>query len=336
MNSGENDQALRKIIDLTRLLSIVLLIFHFYYFCYTIFNSWQLTNQIVDRITLALSSTGIFNTIWTSKLMAFVLLTISLVGARGKKDERINGKSITYIIIIGVGLFFLSPLILWTSVSEDIVLTLYIIVSTIGFLLILAGGTLFSRLLQQQLKKDIFNKDNESFPQESRRLDNEYSINLPAQYRHLGKTHTSWINFINPFRGLLVIGTPGAGKSYFVIRHIIIQHIRKGFSMFIYDFKFDDLSVIAYNALLNNSSAYKVRPAFFVIDFDRIYHRCNPIEPSTMEDITDASESSRTMMLGLNRDWIKKQGDFFVESPINFVTAIIWFLRKYDNGKYCT
>ncbi|MBA4145725.1 MAG: conjugal transfer protein TraG, partial [Cytophaga sp.] len=75
---------------------------------------------------------------------------------------------------------------------------------------------------------------------------------------------------------------------------------------------------------------------FYVIEFDKIYHRCNPLDPITMEDITDASESARTILLGLNRDWIKKQGDFFVESPINFVTGILWFLRRYKDGIYCT
>lgn len=121
-----------------------------------------------------------------------------------------------------------------------------------------------------------------------------------------------------------------------MIRHVITQHIRKGFSMFLYDFKFDDLSVIAYNALQKYKGNYRVKPTFWVIDFDRIYHRCNPLDPQSMEDITDATEASRTVMLGLNRDWIKKQGDFFVESAINFVTAVIWFLRKYKNGRYCT
>ena len=176
------------------------------------------------------------------------------------------------------------------------------------------------------------------FPQEERLLENEYSINLPAAYDLKGKRRKSWINVINPFRSLLVIGTPGAGKSYFVVRHIITQHIRKAFTMFIYDFKFDDLSRIAYNTLLKYAHIYRVKPKFYVINFEDLSrtHRCNPLDPATMEDITDATESSRTIMLGLNRDWIKKQGDFFVESPINFVTAIIWFLRKYEDGKYCT
>ncbi len=179
---------------------------------------------------------------------------------------------------------------------------------------------------------------NETFPQEERLLENEYSINLPAKYKLKDKVRDSWINFINPFRGLLVAGTPGAGKSYFIIRHLISQHIAKGFSMFIYDFKFDDLSKIAYNKLIEFQKNYAVKPAFYVINFDDLErtHRCNPLDPLAMEDITDATEASRTIMLGLNRDWIKKQGDFFVESPINVLTAIIWYLKKYENGKYCT
>lgn len=136
----------------------------------------------------------------------------------------------------------------------------------------------------------------------------------------------------------MVAGTPGAGKSYFVIRHIIGQHISKGFSLFLYDFKYDDLTKIAYNKLRQYRQNYLVKPKFYVINFDDLSrtHRCNPLDPAGMEDVTDATEASRTIMLGLNREWIKKQGDFFVESPINFLTAIIWYLRKYKDGKYCT
>lgn len=136
----------------------------------------------------------------------------------------------------------------------------------------------------------------------------------------------------------MVLGTPGSGKSYFVIRHVITQHIRKGFSMFVYDFKFDDLSRIAYNTWLQHKDNYTVTPKFYVINFDDLSrtHRCNPLEPSSMTDITDAAESARTILMGLNREWIKKQGDFFVESPINFLTAIIWYLTRYKEGVFCT
>jgi hypothetical protein len=208
----------------------------------------------------------------------------------------------------------------------------------LGFALILSAGTLLSRLLKINFNNDIFNKDNESFPQEERLLNNEYSINLPSEYQLKRRRRRSWINIINPFRGSLILGIPGSGKSYFVIRHFISQHIRKGFCMFIYDFKYDDLTRIAYNTLRENLDAYAVKPQFFIINFDDLSrsHRCNPLDPLSMNDITDATEASRTIMLGLNREWIKKQGDFFVESPINFVTAIIWYLRRYRDGVFCT
>jgi hypothetical protein len=123
-----------------------------------------------------------------------------------------------------------------------------------------------------------------------------------------------------------------------VVNNYIRQHIEKGFSMYIYDFKFDDLSTIAYNHLLNHSDAYIVKPKFYIINFDdpRKSHRCNPLNPDFMTDISDAYEAAYTIMLNLNRSWIQKQGDFFVESPIILLAAIIWFLKIYKNGKYCT
>jgi hypothetical protein len=337
-HTGENEQALRSIIDFLRWMSVILLLIHFYVFCHAAWSAWGLTWHWVDKILLALKPTGFYNRFFPSKGMIALMLTISLFGARGKKSENVNKVYLTAIILFGVTAFFLSHLIFVLFKISQAVVVVYVCLTTLGYLLMLAGGTWLSRLISLKFKKDIFNKDNESFPQEERLIENEYSINLPAAYNLKGKIRKSWINVINPFRSLLVIGTPGAGKSYFVIRHIITQHMRKGFTMFIYDFKFDDLSRITYNALLRYSHHFKTIPNFYVINFEDLSrsHRCNPLDPATMDDITDATESSRTIMLGLNRDWIKKQGDFFVESPINFVTAIIWFLRKYENGKFCT
>ena len=152
------------------------------------------------------------------------------------------------------------------------------------------------------------------------------------------KWNKGWINVVNPFRATIVLGTPGSGKSYAIVNNYIKQQIEKGFSMYIYDFKFDDLSTIAYNHLLKHLDKYKVKPKFYVINFDdpRRSHRCNPINPNFMSDISDAYESAYTIMLNLNRSWIQKQGDFFVESPIILLAAIIWFLKIYKEGKYCT
>lgn len=339
MHTGENEQALRKILDMTRLISIAILGLHFYYYCYTAFGEWHLTATLTDRLIGNIRSTGLFNNFHTSKLFALGFLLISLLGVRGRKDEKLSYKTAFAYIITGLLIYFLSYLSLLPKNALTTAAMLYIGITAIGFMLVLSGGTLMSRVIQQKLNsKDIFNKENETFPQEERLLENEYSINLPARYNLKGRIRRSWINIINPFRALLVLGSPGAGKSYFVIRHVITQHIRKGFTMFVYDFKFDDLSKIAYNTWLKHKMKYPVQPQFYVINFDDLTrsHRCNPLDHETMTDITDAAESARTILMGLNREWIKRQGDFFVESPINFLTAIIWYLRKYRDGEFCT
>lgn len=336
--TGENDQALRKILDMTRLISLVLLGLHFYYYCYQAFREWNLVWQFSDRLLQNIAATGLFSNFTKPKLFALALLCISLMGSKGKKSEKLRYEHALKWISAGLTIYFLSYYLLYFKLHIQASSILYFIVTTLGYLAVLKGGTILSRIIKDKLKKDIFNTENETFPQEERLLENEYSINLPAKYQLKNKQRNSWINIINPFRGLLVAGTPGSGKSYFVIRHVITQHIQKGFAMFCYDFKFADLSVIVYNTWLQNKHRYKVVPEFYVINFDDLTrtNRCNPLDPSGMEDITDAAESARTILMGLNREWIKKQGDFFVESPINFLTAIIWYLRRYQDGAFCT
>ncbi len=338
MQTGENEQALRKILDMTRLISMVILGLHFYYYCYEAFRHWHLTAQLTDSLLNNIANTGLFSNSFKSKLIALGFLAISLLGSRGRKDEKQNFKSAFAYVLIGLLVYFISYLLLLVHASIVVITVLYIGLTSVGYMLAMTGGGLLSRIIKDKLNNDIFNNENETFPQEERLLENEYSINLQAQYNLKGKIRESWINIINPFRALLVLGSPGSGKSYFVIRHVITQHIKKGFAMFVYDFKFDDLSVIVYNTWLKYKHKYKVAPEFYVINFDDLTrtHRCNPLDPSSMLDITDAAESARTILLGLNREWIKRQGDFFVESPINFLTAIIWFLRKYRDGEFCT
>ncbi|XDZ54209.1 Type IV secretory system Conjugative DNA transfer [Flavobacterium tructae] len=339
MQTGENEQALRKILDMTRLISIIILTIHFYYYCYAAFRQWHLVSGFSDKILGNIYQTGLFSNFHKSKLFALGFLIISLIGAKGRKDEKLNYKTAFAYIITGILIYFISYLSLYLKIELMLAAIAYMTITSSGFLLMLTGGTLLSRIIKNRLNnKDIFNTENETFPQEERLLENEYSINLPAQYHLKNKIRNSWINIINPFRGLLVSGTPGSGKSYCVIRHVITQHIRKKFTMFVYDFKFDDLTRIVYNTWLKYRHLYSVLPQFYVINFDDLTrtNRCNPLEPSAMSDITDASESARTILLGLNKEWIKRQGDFFVESPINFLSAIIWYLRKYKDGEFCT
>jgi len=336
MNTGEDSQGLRKIIDFSRLISIFILAIHFYLTCYGAFRYWGFTADITDRIMVNLSKISWFTGLLKPKFAALLFLVVALLGAKGKKDEKADKKNIAAYLISGLSFYSLSFLALHLHGGYSMVAGLYISLTITGYLLILNGGTRLSRLLKLNLTKDVFNSDNETFPQEERLLENEHSINLPTRYKLKGKIRNGFINVVNPYRSILVSGSAGAGKTYFVIRHIIDQHLKKGFSMFLYDFKFDDLTRMAYNKLLKYHDNYKVKPKFFVIDLENPKHRCNPLDPQDMTDITDATEASRTIMLGLNKEWLKKSGDFFVESPINFLTAVIWYLRKYEKGRYCT
>ncbi len=338
MNTGENEQGLRKVIDLTRMISIVLLLLHCYYYCYAAFQQWHLTVQIGDKILKNISRTGLFDSFNKSKGIAAAFLVLSLLGIRGRKSEKISYQTALLYFFLGLAMYFGSILCFRVSFTLSAIAITYLVTTAIGYVLIITGGGLLTRIIKVNLSKDVFNTDNQTFPQEERLLKNDDSINLPAVYNLKGKQRKSWINFINPMRGMLIMGSPGSGKSYFIIQHIIRQHIEKGFSMFVYDFKYDDLTKIAYNHFLKHKSKYAVEPKFYVINFDDLSrsYRCNPLHPDGMMDITDAVESARTILLGLNRSWIKKQGEFFIESPINFITAIIWFLRKYRGGEFCT
>jgi len=266
------------------------------------------------------------------------LLALSCLGTKGVKGEKITWGRIWTALAAGFVLFFLNWWILALPLPVEAVTGLYVLTVGTGYVCLLMGGLWMSRLLKHNLMDDVFNNENESFMQETRLMENEYSVNLPTRFYYKKKWNKGWINVVNPFRASMVLGTPGSGKSYAIVNNYIKQQIEKGFAMYIYDYKFPDLSEIAYNHLLHHLNAYKVKPQFYVINFDdpRKSHRCNPINPAFMTDISDAYESAYTIMLNLNRSWIQKQGDFFVESPIILLAAIIWFLKIYENGKYCT
>ena len=283
-------------------------------------------------------STGLFSSILWTKLFCVIFLALSCLGTKGVKEEKITWPKIWTVLFAGFVLFFLNWWLLALPIGKVGAASLYIFTLSLGYICLLMGGVWMSRLLKNNLMDDVFNTENESFMQETRLMENEYSVNLPTRFYYKKKWNKGWINVVNPFRASMVLGTPGSGKSYAIVNNYIKQQIRKGFAMYIYDYKFPDLSEIAYNHLLHHLDAYKVKPQFYVINFDdpRKSHRCNPINPAFMTDISDAYESAYTIMLNLNRSWIQKQGDFFVESPIILLAAIIWFLKIYENGKYCT
>ena len=339
MAQEDDLRALGKIMDFLRAVSIILAIMNVYWYCYEAMHMWGVTIGVVDRILINFNRTGgLFHSILYTKLFSLLLLALSCLGTKGVKAEKMSWNRISTALVVGFCLFFLNWWILLLPISHLGNATLYIFTMTAGYICLLMGGLWISRLLKHNLMEDVFNNENESFMQETKLMVNEYSVNLPTRFYYKKKWNKGWINVVNPFRASMVLGTPGSGKSYAIVNNYIKQQIEKGFAMYIYDYKFPDLSEIAYNHLLHHLDAYKVKPQFYVINFDdpRKSHRCNPINPAFMTDISDAYESAYTIMLNLNRSWIQKQGDFFVESPIILLAAIIWFLKIYEKGKYCT
>ena len=339
MAQEDDLRALGKVMDFMRGISVIFLLINCYWFCYEAFHTWGFTLGILDKILMNFQrTTGLFSSILWTKLFCVVFLALSCLGTKGVKEEKITWPKIWTVLFSGFVFFFLNWWLLALPIGKVGAATLYIFTLSVGYICLLMGGVWMSRLLKNNLMDDVFNTENESFMQETRLMENEYSVNFPTRFYYKKKWNKGWINVVNPFRASMVLGTPGSGKSYAIVNNYIKQQIEKGFAMYIYDYKFPDLSEIAYNHLLNHLDAYKVKPQFFVINFDdpRRSHRCNPINPAFMTDISDAYESAYTIMLNLNRSWIQKQGDFFVESPIILLAAIIWFLKIYENGKYCT
>ena len=339
MAQEDDLRALGKVMDFMRGISVIFLLINCYWFCYEAFQSWHFTLGIINKILMNFQrSTGLFSSILWTKLFCVIFLALSCLGTKGVKEEKITWPKIWTVLFAGFVLFFLNWWLLALPIGKVGAASLYIFTLSLGYICLLMGGVWMSRLLKNNLMDDVFNTENESFMQETRLMENEYSVNLPTRFYYKKKWNKGWINVVNPFRASMVLGTPGSGKSYAIVNNYIKQQIEKGFAMYIYDYKFPDLSEIAYNHLLHHLDAYKVKPQFYVINFDdpRKSHRCNPINPAFMTDISDAYESAYTIMLNLNRSWIQKQGDFFVESPIILLAAIIWFLKIYENGKYCT
>ena len=339
MAQEDDLRALGKIMDFMRALSVIFLLINAYWFCYEAFLTWGFTLGIVDKILMNFQrTTSLFSSILWTKLFCLVFLALSCLGTKGVKEESITWPKIWAVLAVGFVLFFLNWWLLALPIGRVGAASLYIFSLSVGYICLLMAGVWMSRLLKNNLMDDVFNLENESFMQETRLLENEYSVNLPTRFYYKKRWHKGWINIVNPFRASMVLGTPGSGKSFAIVNNYIKQQIEKGFAMYIYDYKFPDLSEIAYNHLLTHLDAYEVKPQFFVINFDdpRKSHRCNPINPAFMTDISDAYESAYTIMLNLNRTWIQKQGDFFVESPIILLAAIIWFLKIYQGGRYCT
>ncbi|MDP4254654.1 MAG: YWFCY domain-containing protein [Bacteroidota bacterium] len=326
------------VLSMTRNIGILLLIIHFYLQDYSAFDEWGLRSSITDQWVLGFLTRIFQGSYFIPKLGAFIAVSISLFGVRGRKEPAYSPRVGFGFMAIGSLLYFTSIFIHDLPFPAPHIAIAYILLCGAGFLMIMHGANYLSRIIWNRQKTDVFNRLHESFPQEERLVSNKYSVHFPAIYEFKGKLRTSSINLVNLFRGTLLVGNPGSMKTVGFVEPLIRQLIGKGFSLVIHDLKSPKLSQLANYHFIRSRHLYPAGAAFHYINFydlDRS-HRANALPPSMLKDISDATESARTILFGLNKEWLEKPGDFFVESAINFVTALIWFLRVFEEGKYCS
>lgn len=313
--------------------TMILTILDVYYFNYDFFYNLGIHNAYIEEKLIGLNGTFLFRNPYILRTFIVILIGITIFVAKIKmkitEQEQEKKRIIPYsigacLIYIGIPLMF--KIFGYSNASVII----YLVLSTMGFFSSIYFIAKIYKLYYADLMQDRFGVESRKFDQCKEKMENENSINI--------QTEDGWINIINPFRASMVLGTPGSGKSYAFIIEAIIQLIKKGSSMLLYDYKFPDLSLIAYNSMQRYKENYKVPPKFSVINFDDLTrtNRCNPLQPNLMEDPTDAIEAAQALMLGLYPKWSQKSGDFFVESAINFVASGIWALKIIEDGKYCT
>jgi len=334
-----NNNGLREIRLIAALTGVSLLFLHFYYTCYAAFTEWGLTAPILDRLATNIAHSGLFHYHFLSKTVVVLFLAITMVGLP-QSGAQPPKQSWLKRLVTGVLLYTGSELILLFTADPQILASGYIGATLAGLIYLYIVARPIAARLYARFSGDIFNRYNESFPQEERLLMAPYAIHLRARYTFRDQVRDSVISLVDIFRHTMVMGTPGSGKTRFIFRQLIQQSLANNMALFVYDLKYDDLTRLTYNTLrrLKTEQTENSFPTFYSVNFDDFSrsHRLNAIPPESLEDISDASECSRTILYALNKKWIHEAGSFFVESAISFFTAVIWFLRRYENGRYCT
>jgi len=284
-----------------------------------------------------------------AKFATLVLIGLVAVGTKAKKKKDLNiATEIVLPIVLGLVLIF-SSLIVQNEAGNNkltkifpgmnLYQIIYATLSFLGALILQMGADSISKLMQQKMGKDRWNVEEESFDQNQELIKSDTNINIPYLFRYKGKSNKGWIN-LNPFRGTMVIGTPGSGKSFGVINPAIRQMIAKGFCLCIYDFKFPDLAQIAYyHYLLKKSKETDYNYSFNIINLNQVEKskRVNPFHKKYIQTLAEAQEMAESMVSSLQKGGSSSGGGseaFFTQSAINFLASCIYFFAKLENGKY--
>ena len=306
------------------LVSVVILAVNIYYYEYPLFMSLGLRSDISDRVMLSFRSHGFFSSYLKTKLLSLALIVMSNI-VRSGKGKPANWRTVALTGAGGLLLFLFPP----------VVGIVYTLLSLSGFALVAYSVAMIGRHLS--LNWDRLNDVNETFEQCDEKIETKDSINIPTRYQYKGVIHNGWINVVNPFRATMILGTPGSGKSFSVYNPFIEQMIAKGYTMFIYDYKYPDLTEVVYNDLLHSIDSYPVVPEFHIINFNdpRYSERCNPIHPRYITDQAATAEVAEIIMKNVNPNTAEKE-DFFSMSAKVYVDSLVWFLRIYEDGRYCS
>lgn len=328
----------RSIAQLSETISYVLLGLDIYYRCYWLFDHWGFTSRFSDEIVARFASTGLVGGL-AGRITILFFLVLALASAPGRRSVEVNRRSCYWRMGVGAVVFFVSPVIFFRIGNPLTTCLVYLVATIAGYLVFMqSGGRLIRSVRLPWDKDDPFGRRQAGFPQEQRRLGGSEALHLRSEHKWKEEKRKGWINLINPRRGILVLGSPGSGKSRFIIEPLMRQLMEQGHALFVFDYKFPALSQLAYRYYLANFHRYPDNTRFYCIQFGDLSrsHRCNLIAPETLARLSDAMGAARTIMLSMNPTWAHKQGEFFVESPINFLGMLIWYLRKHDKGKYCT
>ena len=288
---------------------------------------------------------GIFFPPINAKISTLILIGLVAVGTRAKKKKDLHiTKEIILPIIFGL-LMIMGSLALVDKASIHTLPKInpyqvgYALLSLTGAVITQMGADSISKYMQQKIGKDRWNTEEESFDQNRELVKTPFSVNIPYLFRYNKSTHKGWLN-INPFRGTMVIGVPGSGKSFGVINPAIRQMVDKGFCLCIYDFKFPDLAQIAYYQYLVKKQKDKdYQHNFFVINLNDVEKskRVNPFKKEYIQTLAEAQEMAESMVSALQKGGGSGGGgseQFFTQSAINFLSSCIYFFATYENGKY--
>ena len=297
-----------------------------YYNAYPMWAAFGLRSRLTDSMMLEIYRSGILSSPWPVRFVCLFFTTVSVIVRSG------SSKASTWLEVL---LPLVSGLVLFLGSSFLGSGVWFVITCVIGYILFLIGAILLGRMVRSfdAHLPDFW----DTFEQCEELIENEDSVNIPMTYQYEGKLRNGYINVVSPQRGCMVIGIPGSGKTYSIYGPFFRQMMQKGYAMFVYDYKYPDLTHRVMNELLDNYGCYPVKPKLYIVNFDDPLHshRFNPIHPRYLTDPIDSTEIAEVIMKNANRENAKGE-DFFSLSARCYLDLLIWFLKIYEGGKYCT